>query len=227
MSESSLLLASRSMLARDLTLAMRRKADVLTTLFFFLIVVSLFPLGVGPEMETLRQIAPGVIWVAALLASMLSLGRLFSDDYQDGTLEQIMLEPHPLSVLVLSKVFAHWVLSGLPLVIFSPLLGMQLGLDGEAIVLLLITLTLGTPAMSLIGAVGAALTLGLRGGGVLISLLVLPLYIPILIFGAGAVESQNAGLGIEAHLSILGAFLMLTMVFAPISTAAALRISMD
>jgi heme exporter protein B len=227
MSESSLLLASRSMLARDLTLAMRRKADVLTTLFFFLIVVSLFPLGVGPEMETLRQIAPGVIWVAALLASMLSLGRLFSDDYQDGTLEQILLEPHPLSVLVLSKVFAHWVLSGLPLVIFSPLLGMQLGLDGEAIVLLMITLTLGTPAMSLIGAVGAALTLGLRGGGVLISLLVLPLYIPILIFGAGAVESQSAGLGIEAHLSILGAFLMLTLVFAPISTAAALRISMD
>ena len=227
MSESSLWLASRSMLVRDLTLAMRRKADVLTTLFFFLIVVSLFPLGVGPEMETLRQIAPGVIWVAALLASMLSLGRLFSDDYQDGTLEQILLEPHPLSVLVLCKILAHWLLSGLPLVIFSPLLAMQLGLDGEAIVLLLITLMLGTPALSLIGAVGAALTLGLRGGGVLISLLVLPLYIPILIFGAGAVESQNAGIGAEAHLSILGAFLMLTLVFAPISTAAALRISMD
>jgi heme exporter protein B len=227
MNESSLLLASRSLLVRDLTLAMRRKADVLTTLFFFLIVVSLFPLGVGPEIETLRQIAPGVIWVAALLASMLSLGRLFSDDYQDGTLEQILLEPHPLSVLVLSKVLAHWLLSGLPLVVFSPLLGMQLGLDGEAIVLLLITLMLGTPALSLIGAVGAALTLGLRGGGVLVSLLVLPLYIPILIFGAGAVESQNAGLGTQAHLSILGAFLMLTLVFAPISTAAALRISMD
>ena len=227
MSESSLWLASWSMLKRDLILAMRRKADVLTTLFFFLIVVSLFPLGVGPEMETLRQIGPGVIWVAALLASMLSLGRLFSDDYEDGTLEQILLEPHPLSVLVLCKVLAHWLLSGLPLVIFSPLLGMQLGLDGEAIVLLMITLTLGTPALSLIGAVGAALTLGLRGGGVLISLLVLPLYIPILIFGAGAVESQNAGLGAEAHLSILGAFLMVTLVFAPISTAAALRISMD
>ena len=227
MSESNLLIASRSMLVRDLTLAMRRKADVLTTLFFFLIVVSLFPLGVGPELETLRQIAPGVIWVAALLASMLSLGRLFSDDYQDGTLEQIMLEPHPLSMLVLCKVLAHWLLSGLPLVIFSPLLGMQLGLDSEAIVLLMITLLLGTPALSLIGAVGAALTLGLRGGGVLISLLVLPLYIPILIFGAGAVESQNAGLGAEAHLSILGAFLMVTLVFSPISTATALRISMD
>ena len=227
MNDSSFLLASRSMLARDIVLAMRRKADVLTTLFFFLIVVSLFPLGVGPELEILRQMAPGVIWVAALLASMLSLGRLFSDDYQDGTLEQMLLLPHPLSMLVLSKVFAHWLLSGLPLVIFSPLLGMQLGLGGEDIVLLMITLLLGTPALSLIGAVGAALTLGLRGGGVLVSLLVLPLYIPILIFGAGAVESHNAGLGVEAHLSILGAFLMVTLVFAPVSTAAALRISLD
>ena len=225
--EVSLFLASRAMVKRDLILAMRRKADVLTTLFFFLIVVSLFPLGVGPEIETLRVIAPGVIWVAALLAAMLSLGRMFSDDYQDGTLEQILLLPHPLSMMVLSKIVTHWLLSGLPLVIFSPLLGMQLGLDGEAIVLLMITLMLGTPAMSLIGAVGAALTLGLRGGGVLVSLLVLPLYIPILIFGAGAVESQSAGLGVDAHLSILGALLMLALVFTPISTAAALRISLD
>jgi len=227
MTETSLILASRAMVKRDFTLALRRKSDVLTTLFFFLIVVSLFPLGVGPELETLRQIAPGVIWVAALLAAMLSLGRLFEGDYQDGALEQIVLLPQPLSVLVLSKIITHWLLSGLPLVIFSPLLGMQLGLDGEAIVLLMATLVLGTPAMSLIGAVGAALTLGLRGGGVLVSLLVLPLYIPILIFGAGAVESQSAGLGVEAHLSILGALLMLALVFAPISTAAALRISLD
>lgn len=227
MNETSLFVASRSMLVRDIVLAMRRKSDVLTTLFFFLIVVSLFPLGVGPQLETLRQIAPGVIWVAALLASMLSLGRLFSDDYQDGTLEQLLLLPHPLAMLVLSKIFAHWLLSGLPLVLFSPLLGMQLGLHGEAIVLLMITLVLGTPVLSLIGAVGAALTLGLRGGGVLVSLLVLPLYIPILIFGAGAVESQNAGLGAEAHLSILGAFLMVALVFTPVSTAAALRISLD
>jgi len=227
MTEASLFLASRAMVKRDVILALRRKADVLTTLFFFLIVVSLFPLGVGPEMETLRVIAPGVIWVAALLAAMLSLGRMFSDDYQDGTLEQILLLPHPLSAMVLSKIITHWLLSGLPLVIFSPLLGMQLGLDGEAIVLLMITLMLGTPAMSLIGAVGAALTLGLRGGGVLVSLLVLPLYIPILIFGAGAVESQSSGLGADAHLSILGALLMLALVFTPISTAAALRISLD
>lgn len=227
MKTSSLWLACKSMLLRDITLAMRRKADVLTSLFFFLIVVSLFPLGVGPEMETLRTIAPGVIWVAALLASMLSLGRLFSDDYQDGTLEQVLLLPQPLSILILSKVLAHWLLSGLPLVIFSPLLAMQLGLGGDAIVLLMITLIVGTPALSLIGAVGAALTIGVRGGGVLVSLLVLPLYIPILIFGAGAVETLSTGIGADAHLSILGAFLLLSLVFSPISIAAALRISLD
>ncbi|NOZ54833.1 MAG: heme exporter protein CcmB [Gammaproteobacteria bacterium] len=227
MSEGSLLFAWRSMLVRDVMLAMRRKADVLTTLFFFLIVVSLFPLGVGPELETLRQIAPGVIWVAALLAAMLSLGRLFSDDYDDGTLEQMLLLPHSLSMMVLSKVFAHWLLSGLPLVVFSPLLGMQLGLNGDAIILLMITLALGTPALSLIGAVGAGLTLGVRGGGVLVSLLVLPLYIPILIFGAGAVESAASGLGADAHLSILGAFFIGALVVTPLSTAAALRISLD
>jgi heme exporter protein B len=227
MSEPHLFLAWRSMVWRDLTLAMRRKADVLTSLFFFMIVVSLFPLGVGPEIETLRKIAPGVIWVAALLASMLSLGRMFSDDYQDGTLEQILLLPHPLSVMVLAKVIAHWLVSGLPLVLFSPLLGMQLGLDGNAILLMMLTLVLGTPVLSLLGAVGAALTLGLRGGGVLVSLLVLPLYIPVLIFGSGAVQSAVAGLGIEAHVSLLGAFLVLALLFTPLGTAAALRISME
>jgi heme exporter protein B len=227
MTDPSLFTACRSMLGRDLTLAMRRRADVLTTLFFFLIVVSLFPLGVGPELDTLREIAPGVIWVAALLASMLSLGRLFSDDYQDGTLEQILLLPHPLSILVLNKVVAHWLVSGLPLVIFSPLLGMQLGLDMESIAILMVTLVLGTPVLSLIGAVGAALTVGLRGGGVLVSLLVLPLYIPVLIFGAGAVDSASAGLGVEAQMSLLGAFLAMALVLTPWATAAALRISLD
>ncbi|KPJ87875.1 MAG: heme ABC transporter permease [Gammaproteobacteria bacterium SG8_11] len=227
MTEPSLLTACRSMLGRDLVLAMRRRADVLTTLIFFLIVVSLFPLGVGPEIDTLREIAPGVIWVAALLASMLSLGRLFSDDYQDGTLEQILLLPHPLAVIVLNKVVAHWLVSGLPLVIFSPLLGMQLGLNAESIGILMVTLVLGTPVLSLIGSVGAALTVGLRGGGVLVSLLVLPLYIPVLIFGAGAVESAAAGLGVEAHLSLLGAFLAMAIVLAPWATATALRISLD
>jgi heme exporter protein B len=225
--ERSLFAAWWSMLGRDLILAMRRRADVLTTLFFFVIVVSLFPLGVSPEMETLRGIAPGVIWVAALLASMLSLGRLFSDDFQDGTLEQMLLLPQPLSVLVLGKVLAHWLVSGLPLVLLSPLLGMQLGLGGEAISLMMLTLLLGTPVLSLIGSVGAALTLGVRGGGVLVSLLVLPLYIPVLIFGTGAVDASTSGMDFEGHLSLLGAFLVLAALLTPLATAAALRISLE
>jgi len=225
--QSSLLGAWRTMIVRDLTLAMRRRADVLTTLFFFIIVVSLFPLGVSPEMAVLREIAPGVIWVAALLASMLSLGRLFSDDFQDGTLEQMLLLPQPLSVLVLAKVKAHWLVSGLPLVLLSPLLGMQLGLDGDAIVLLMLTLLLGTPVLSLIGSVGAALTLGVRGGGVLVSLLVLPLYIPVLIFGTGAVDAAVSGMEYDGHLSLLGAFLVLAALSTPLATAAALRISVE
>lgn len=212
---------------RDLTLAVRRLSDVLTTLFFFIIVVTLFPLGVGPEMETLRVIAPGVVWVAALLASMLALGRLFSSDYNDGSLEQLLVVPQPLSLLVLSKVAAHWLISGFPLVILAPLLGIQLGLARDALVVLWWTLLLGTPAMSLIGAVGAALTLGLRGGNVLVALLVLPLYVPVLIFGAGAVEASISGLGADAHLSLLGAFLVLALFFAPLATAAALRISVE
>lgn len=224
---TSTLAAMRCMLVRDLTLAFRRMSDVLTTLFFFIIVVSLFPLGVGPELEVLREIAPGVVWVAALLASMLALGRLFSTDYTDGSLEQLLLIPQPLSLLVLSKVLAHWLISGAPLVILAPLLGMLLGLPWESLQILWLTLLLGTPAMSLIGAVGAALTLGLRGGNALVSLLVLPLYIPVLIFGAGAVEASASGLGAEAHLSLLGAFLVLALCFAPLATAAALRISVE
>lgn len=219
--------AGRAMLVRDITLAMRRRADVLTSLFFFVIVVSLFPLGVSPEMAVLRGIAPGVIWVAALLASMLSLGRMFSDDYQDGSLEQMLLLPHPLSVLVLSKVTAHWLVSGVPLVLLSPVLGMQLGLDGESIALLMLTLLLGTPVLSLVGSVGAALTLGVRGGGVLVSLLVLPLYIPVLIFGTGAVDAGISGMSYEGQLSLLGAFLAGAAVLAPLATAAALRISVE
>jgi len=227
MTERGVFSAWRAMLVRDITLAMRRRADVLTSLFFFLIVVSLFPLGVSPEMAVLRGIAPGVIWVAALLASMLSLGRLFSDDYQDGSLEQMLLLPHPLSVLVLSKVSAHWLVSGLPLVLLSPVLGLQLGLDGDGIALLMLTLLLGTPVLSLIGSVGAALTLGVRGGGVLVSLLVLPLYIPVLIFGTGAVDAGTSGMSFEGQLSLLGAFLVAAAVLAPLATAAALRISVE
>lgn len=219
--------ALRCVVMRDLTLAMRRRADVLTTLFFFVIVVSLFPLGVGPEMDTLRLMGPGVVWVAALLASMLSLGRLFSGDYIDGTLEHLVLAPQPLTVLVLGKIAAHWLVSGLPLVLIAPLLGLQYGLSTDALWVLVLSLILGTPVLSLIGAVGAALTLGLRGGGVLVSLLVLPLYIPVLIFGAGAVDAQTAGLGPQAHLSLLGAFLVPALVFAPWAAGWALRISLE
>ena len=212
---------------RDMTLAARRKAEILTTLLFFVIVVSLFPLGVGPEIGTLKEIAPGVLWVAALLASMLSLNRLFADDYADGTLEQLVISSQPLALLVLSKIMSHWFLTGLPLVLISPLLGMQLGLNSDSIIILMLTLLVGTPVLSLIGAVGAGLTLGVRGGGVLLSLLILPLYIPVLIFGAGAVEAAQTGLGVEAHFSLLGAFLVGSLFLAPIGAAAALRISLD
>jgi heme exporter protein B len=212
---------------RDLVLAMRRRADVLTTLIFFVMVVSLFPLGVGPEMDMLRKMAPGVLWVAALLSSMLSLGRLFSADYVDGTLEQMMLAPQSLSVLVLGKIVAHWMVSGLPLVLMAPVLGVQFDMSAPALGVLIVGLLLGTPILSMIGAIGAALTLGLRGGGVLLSLLVLPLCIPVLIFGAGAVEAVSTGLSAISHLSLLGAMLVLAVVFTPWVTAQALRISME
>ena len=219
--------AFRCILLRDFTLALRRRADVLTTLFFFIIVVSLFPLGVGSDMNMLRVMAPGVVWVAALLASMLSLGRLFSSDHADGTLEQLLLTPQPLALLVLAKVTAHWVVAGLPLVLIAPLLGVQYNMSSEAVGVLMLSLLIGTPVLSLLGAIGAALTLGLRGGGVLVSLLVLPLYAPVLIFGAGAVEASVSGMGASAHLSLLGAFLALALVGAPWAAAAALRISSE
>ncbi|MEO7782626.1 heme exporter protein CcmB [Nitrosomonas supralitoralis] len=212
---------------RDLLLAMRRQSDVLTTLFFFIIVVSLFPLSVGPEMNMLRTMAPGVVWVAALLASMLSLGRMFSNDYLDGTLEQMLLSPQSLSLLVLGKSFAHWLVTGVPLVLMAPVLGIQYDLPTDALLVLTSALLLGTPVLSLIGAIGAALTLGLRGGGVLVSLLVLPLYIPVLIFGAGAVEANMAGVEFDAHLSLIGAFLLVSIVFAPWAAAASLRVSLE
>lgn len=224
---SGLTQASAAVIARDLMIAMRRRADVLTTFFFFVIVVSLFPLGVGPEPERLREIGPGVVWVAALLASMLALGRLFSSDYADGTLEQMALAKEPLSLLVLAKIAGHWLATGLPLVAISPLLGVQFGLPGPALWALAWSLLIGTPVMSLIGAVGAALTLGVRGGGALTALLVLPLYVPILIFGAGAVAAAAAGSDIDGHLSVLGAMLMVALVGAPWATAAAVRIALE
>lgn len=212
---------------RDLLLAMRRQSDVLTILFFFIIVVSLFPLSVGPEMNMLRTMAPGVVWVAALLASMLSLGRMFSNDYLDGTLEQMLLSPQSLSLLVLGKALAHWLVTGVPLVLMAPVLGIQYDLPADALFVLAAALLLGTPVLSLIGAIGAALTLGLRGGGVLVSLLVLPLYIPVLIFGAGAVEANMSGVEFDAHLSLIGAFLLVSLVFAPWAAASSLRVSLE
>jgi heme exporter protein B len=214
-------------LLRDLALAWRQRADVLSTLVFYVMVVSLFPLGIGPEPEVLRNIAPGVLWVAALLASMLSLGRLFAADHADGTLEQLLLSPHPLTLLVGAKIAAHWVGCGVPLVLMAPVLGLQFDMRGEDIAVMLVSLLLGTPVLSLIGAVGAALTVGLRNAGVLVSLLVLPLCIPVLIFGAGAVDAAAAGTGAGAHLSLLGAMLILSFVLAPLAAAAALRISLD
>jgi heme exporter protein B len=219
--------AASAVLRRDITVAARRVHDVLTPLIFFAIVVALFPLGVGPEPARLATLAPGVLWVAALLATMLSLNRLFAADYADGSLEQMLLAPQPLALLVLSKIVAHWLLTGLPLVLLTPLLAIQLNLPEEALGTLLFSLLLGTPVLSLIGAIGAALTLGLRGGGVLVSALVLPLYTPVLIFGAGAVAQAATGLDTEAYLSLLGAFLALATTFAPWAAAAALRVSLD
>lgn len=200
---------------------------MLTTLVFFVLVVSLFPLGVGPEMDMLRKMAAGVLWVAALLASMLSLGRLFSADYLDGTLEQMMLTPQSLSVLVLGKMVAHWIVSGLPLVLMAPVLGLQFDMSAQSLSVLMLSLLLGTPILSMLGAIGAALTLGLRGGGVLLSLLVLPLCIPILIFGCGAVEAVSSGLSVVSNLSLIGALFVLSLVFTPWVAAQALRISME
>jgi heme exporter protein B len=214
-------------LRRDLLLAARRRSEVVTALFFFVVVVSLFPLGIGPEPAMLRRIGPGVLWVAALLATLLGLPRLFASDHADGTLEQMALSPRPFALLVAGKIAAHWLLCGLPLVLLAPLLGLQFNLNPGELQVLMLALLLGTPVLSLIGAIGAALTLGVRGGGTLLALLVLPLYVPTLIFGAGAVEAQSAGLGSSAQLSILGALLALAVFFAPWATTAALRISIE
>lgn len=214
-------------LRRDLLVVMRRKSEVLTALFFFVIVCSLFPLGIGPEPGLLRKVAPGVLWVCALLATMLGLQRMFAADHADGTLEQMAISPTPLVWLVVGKIGAHWMVSGLPLVLMAPVLGLQFDLAPDALAVLMLTLLLGTPVLSLIGSIGAALTLGVRGGGVLLSLLVLPLYIPVLIFGAGAVESHIAGLGSGGHLSLLAALLVLAVFFAPWAATAALRIALE
>ncbi|WP_299872075.1 heme exporter protein CcmB [uncultured Cocleimonas sp.] len=215
-------------LKRDLLLAMRRRSEIFTVLFFFIVVISLFPLGISTEDQLLKQIAPGVVWVAALLASTLALDRLFSDDYEDGTLEQMTLTPVSLPIVVLAKMIAHWLLTGLPLVLISPLVGLFYHLPFESIKVMMLVLLLGTPVLSMLGAIAAALTLGLRGGGVLVSLLVLPLYIPVLVYGAGAIStSMVEGLSIQPYVLLLSAFMLLAIIFSPWATAAAIKISIE
>ena len=214
-------------LGRDLQLALRSRAELGVQVLFYVIVVSLFPLATTPERNQLALMGPGVLWVAALLASLLSLPRLFASDFADGTLEQMALSPYPLPALVSGKIAAHWLTTGLPIVVLAPLLGLQYGIDGEAMTFLAAALLLGTPILSLLGAIGAALTLGLRGGGSLLALLVLPLCVPVLIFGAGTVDAVHAGLGAAANLSLLGAGLLVAIVGAPLAASAAVRIALD
>lgn len=214
-------------LGRELRLAVRRKGDVLNVLVFFIVVASLFPLGVGPEPNQLRAMAAGVAWIAALLAAMLSLPRLFAADHADGTLEQMLVAPSPLGVVVIAKILAHWLLTGLPLALVAPLIGLQYGLPADALAVLLAALLIGTPVLSLLGAAGAALTLGAHGGGALLGLLVLPLLAPVLIFGAGAVTASLTGINPSAQLSLLGAFLAVSSVVGPVAACAALRVALD
>jgi heme exporter protein B len=216
-----------AVIRRDLLLAWRRRSDVATAVLFFVIVVSLFPLAIGPEPNLLRTISPGVIWVAALLACMLSLTRTFESDHADGALDQMLLAATPLGVIVIARVFAHWLVSGLPLVVLAPVLALQFDLEPDLLPLLVTSLLLGTPVLSLVGAIGAALTLGLRGGGMLLALLVLPLYVPVLIIGAGALDAAAAGQSALPHLLLLTALLVLAGSFAPWAISAALRISAE
>lgn len=225
--EPSLRQACAAVLRRDLRIVARHRGDAATTLVFFALVASLFPLAIGAEPNVLRNIGPGVLWVAALLASLLSLPRLFAADHADGTLEQLLLRPHPLALLALAKVLAHWLTTGLPLALIAPLLGLQYGLDAATIGVLVASLLLGTPALSLIGATASALTLGVRGGGVLTALLVLPLNAPVLIFGAGAVTAQATGLDPSVQLSLLGAILALGLGLLPLALGQALRIACE
>lgn len=216
-----------AVLLRDLRLAARRRIDALLPLVFFVVALSLFPLGVGPEAQMLRDIAPGIVWVCALLASMLSVGSLFAGDLADGSLEQLLLAPQPAIAVAAAKSTAHWLLTGLPLIVATPLVGLLFGMSGPALLALVAGLLLGTPILSLLGALGAALTLGLRSGGMLLILIVLPLAIPILIFGTGAVGAIEAGQSASGHYSLMGALLIGSLLGAPLATAAALRISSE
>lgn len=215
----------RTIFLCELRLAWRRGADILNPLWFFLIVITLFPFGIGPEPGLLARIAPGVVWVAALLASLLVMDRLFREDLLDGSLEQLLLLPTPLAGVVMAKVAAHWVMTGLPLLLVSPVAALLMGMNFHSAGILFLTLLLGTSTLSFLGAVGAALTVGLKRGGVLLSLLVLPLSVPILIFASAAAEAAAAGLPVDGYLAVLGAFLAASATLSPFATAAALRLS--
>jgi len=216
-----------AVIRRDLVLALRRRSEIANPLLFFILVITLFPLGIGAQPHLLQAIAPGIIWVSALLAAMLSLDSLFRSDFDDGSLEQILLSPHPTSVLVLGKIIAHWLVTGLPLLIVAPLLAVFLGMPNHALGVLLLTLLLGTPVLSLIGAIGVALTVGLRRGGMILSLLVLPLYVPVLIFAGNAVQMAGGGLPVDAQINILIAILLMALALAPLPVAAALKMSIN
>ncbi|KAF3981096.1 MAG: heme exporter protein CcmB [Methylococcales symbiont of Hymedesmia sp. n. MRB-2018] len=221
----SLTTAFFAVIQRDLILAFRRRTEIANPVFFFILVVTLFPLGVGADPNLLQAIAPGIIWVSALLAVMLSLDSLFRSDFDDGSLEQMLLSSHPLTVLVFAKIVAHWLVTGLPLLLVAPLLAVFLGLPEQALGTLLITLVLATPVLSLIGSIGVSLTIGLRRGGMILSLLVLPLYIPVLIFASNAVEMAGNGLAVDPQINILIAIFFMSMVLAPLPAAAAIKMS--
>jgi len=223
----SLMSAFFAVIRRDLILAFRRRAEIANPIFFFILIVTLFPLGVGANTQLLQAIAPGIIWVSALLAVMLSLDSLFRSDFDDGSLEQMLLSAHPLTVLVLAKIIAHWLVTGLPLLLVAPLLAVFLGLPEQALGTLLITLVLATPVLSLIGSIGVSLTVGLRRGGMILSLLVLPLYVPVLIFASNAVEMAGNGLAVDAQINILIAIFFISAVLAPLPAAAALKMSVS
>ncbi|OOY61815.1 heme exporter protein CcmB [Solemya velum gill symbiont] len=215
------------LIRRDLVLALRRRSELANPILFFVMVIVLFPLGIGAEPNLLARMAPGIVWVSALLAALLSMDAIFRSDFEDGTLEQLLLSAQPLPVLILAKVSAHWLVTGLPLLIVAPLLAVFLGMSETALGALLISLALGTPVLSLIGTIGVALTVGLRRGGVILSLLVLPLYVPVLIFGASMVDSAATGLSFSGQIYILAAFLALALSLAPVAAASALRISLS
>ncbi|MDX1344737.1 MAG: heme exporter protein CcmB [Sedimenticolaceae bacterium] len=215
------------LLRRDLLLAMRRRSELANPMLFFVMVIVLFPLGVGAEPKLLEQMSSGVVWVAALLAALLTLDSIFRSDFEDGSLEQILFGAHPVTMILLAKVIAHWLVTGLPLLLVAPVLATFLGMNPDAIGVLMLSLLLGTPVLSLIGSIGVALTVGLRRGGVILSLLVLPLYVPVLIFGAAAVDAAASGMPVTGQMYIMAAFLVLAVTLAPLAAAAALRISLS